>query len=295
MKSKYNPAVTSEYYVYHPAGVSASSVLIQNFRISELCDDFEGESDPEKMFLSFAKGSEVRVSRYSTSTIRLDVISESTRFRFNDAKEEAKTQTLAADLEGEKFENCVSFEILLSDTNPVFTLNVLGQTAIGQEITDSIDKYSHMFLSGEIIIEGKSTFSKSHFSYEPIAIPRGASIFAKLPPDHPYSPSDVLRASIESEGIDSSIMIYGGELFTQLYREKPRPVNISFINRLSSDNEAVIGFSALILLIQFLAAIIAFLMRLKFINVTTTNNQELASSEEEAASQITGKENSDKK
>ena len=93
MKSKYNPAVTSEYYVYHPAGVSASSVLIQNFRISELCDDFEGESDPEKMFLSFAKGSEVRVSRYSTSTIRLDVISESTRFRFNDAKEEAKTHS----------------------------------------------------------------------------------------------------------------------------------------------------------------------------------------------------------
>ncbi|GBL05514.1 hypothetical protein [Glaciecola sp. KUL10] len=271
--TKYYINAISETYKYYPVGASASLVLIQNFRISEGCGDFEGEADPEKLFLRFATGSEVTVSRFSTSSVRLDIMSEELRYRFKNTTQQGSSEKLAADIEGEEFYDCVSIEISLSDNNPVFTMNLLGETAIGQEITDAPDKYSQMLLNANIMIEGKSAISKSRFSYEPIFVPRGAIITSHLPNKDKLqalpATSGVLRASMDSKAIESSIMVYGGELHIQLYREKPRPLKISFINRLSSDNEAVIGFSSLIILIQFLSAIIAFLMRLKFINTTT--------------------------
>lgn len=275
--TKYYVNATSEFYKYYPAGATASSVLIQNFRISEGCDEFEGEKDPEKMFLSFAKGSEVRVSRFGSSTIRIDVLSGKSRFKESGSEKSENSQSKVADLEGEVFKNCVSFEISLSEQNPVFTMNTLGETSIGKEITDSIDTYSPLFLSGEVIVEGRSTISQSLFTYEPIQVPRGASITTESNSNKSI-PTGVLRASLESEGIDSTIMIYGGTLLTQLYREKPRAIEISFINRLSSDNEAVIGFSALIILLQFLSAIIAFLMRLKFINSSNETPRNIVTS-----------------
>ncbi len=263
--TKYFINASSEFYEYKPVGASASEVLIQNFRISESCGEFEGEIENEKLILKFEKGSTARILRFSTSFIRLDILSEEMSMGFNT---DSALENIAASLEGVKFKDCLSIEIQLSESNPVFTITTIGDIEVGREISDAPDQYNPVFLSGEIIVEGKSAIQKTRFNYEPIIVSRGAKItFEK--DENAGAPRGILRASRGSEGIDSTIIVAGAKVYTQLYRETKKKLEMSFLNRLYSDNEAAIGFSALLILIQFLSAIIAFLMRLKFINNTT--------------------------
>lgn len=263
--TKYFINGNSEFYGYIPFGESSSRILLQDFRLSDNCDEFKGEIEKEKTILSLGKGSSASISRYSSSNVRLDIVSA--RMSGNEAIEN-EFADIVATLEGEEFIDCLSVEIILSETMPIFTMNILGEIITGSEITDAPDQYNKMFLEGSIIIEGNSALSNSRLTYDPVDVPRGTRITIARPV---LATKGVLRASKYSEGIESNIVISGGEIFTQMYREAPKKVTLSFINRIGNDNEAVIGFSALIIIIQFFSAVLAFLMRLKFINNTASN------------------------
>lgn len=266
--NSYVITATSEYYEYKPTPKTSASVLLWDYRLSETCDDFTGEFIRDYVKLEFGDKSLVTISRLGNSHIRFDIASESlTGVAENSALE---LSNVAAETEAETYLECLSVELRLSEVSPVFTLHVFGELILGNELNDAPDAYTPMLLSGEIVVEDEMMISKAAFYYSPINIGRGERVSVTDATDHHRG---VLRASTEFEGIQSTTFIEGGVVELQMYRNEPKQLEFSIIDRLASDNEAAITFSTLIVTLQFFGAVIAFLMRLKVVNNTAKGNE----------------------
>ncbi|MDO3381589.1 hypothetical protein [Gilvimarinus algae] len=249
--AKYSILVESESYTYYPSNNNASGVLLKAYKLSEHCGDSFSEWAESESVLVFDPGSTVSITRFGSSDIRIDVQGE------NFSKSGGK-------LNDSPLGVCTSFVLSLNETNSVFTMNLYGDIKIGRNVSDASDAYFPLLLSGHVVIQERSILTESEFQHTPIDLQRG-DLVTMSGQDRPAR--GILRATKDESGLEGVVVVEGGEVFAQSYRSAARNIKISFLNRLSDDNELAISLSALFLLAQFFGVIITFLLRLKVINL----------------------------
>jgi len=249
----YSLVTTSETYTYKPNNQIAPSFLLKRYKTANNCQIFSSEWRVEESALKFAPNSTVIITRFGQSNIRIDVQGEN----FEKSGGELDEETLGV---------CTSFLIELVDEQSVVTMNLYGDIEIGRNVSDASDAYFPIMLQGKIIIQDNALITDAIFYHTPIELRRGDYIRLD---DQNIPPRGILRASKNTEGLESVIMAEGGQVISQSYRSQPKSIDISFINRLSDDNELAIALSSLFILIQFVGLVISFLLRMKVINNTS--------------------------
>lgn len=252
-QANYSIVAISETYIYKPDSKNAPSILLNNYKYLSDCFEFGEDWIEEESTLELEEFSTMHLTRFGSSHIRLDVSGKDYEIK-------------AGELDGEDLPECVSFLLKLTEEQSVFTMNLYGGVSIGKIVTDANDAYFPLLLNGEIVIQDSSLITGAAFQHSPIVLKSGDVITVE---GQQRPPRGMLRASKEGEAIQGIISVEGGEVYAQGYRATPRKVDISFINKLSDDNELAIALSAMFILAQLTGVIITFLLRLRVINNTS--------------------------
>lgn len=251
--ASYSLVTTSEAYTYKPNNQIAPSFLLKRYKIAENCLSFDIDWMTEVSTLEFAPYSTVIITRFGQSYVRLDVQGED-------------FENSGGNLDDEPLGVCTSFLIELNDQQSVVTMNLYGDIEIGRNVSDASDAYFPLLLEGKVIVQDNALITNAVFHHSPIELRRGDYIRLA---GQSIPPRGILRASKDAAGLEAVIMADGGSVISQSYRSQPRNVDISFINRLSDDNELAIALSCLFIMIQFVGMVISFLLRMKVINNTS--------------------------
>ncbi|PCI55675.1 MAG: hypothetical protein COB45_06410 [Gammaproteobacteria bacterium] len=259
--TKYTTSAKSEFFQYKPHDKNSSSILIKNYRTSFDCDEYSPQLIKETAVLNIAKGATLSMTRFGNGELKIEMLGL-------DAEHSAGN--LETDYDETELPICFSTLIELNELNPVFSVNIIGDISIGLELTDANDAYFPILLEGEVLITDLSLITNSAYQLSPQKINKGEHLYFS----ENQSPSKgLIRAEYQSNAIDGVIFSNGGEVYIQQYRTAGKPIETSFLNRISDDNESVITFSILIIFIQFISFSISFLLRLKILKNYTEENQ----------------------
>lgn len=252
-KTQYSVLSSSEYFSYQPLDNNASDILFRNYSLDLGCLDSFGEVHTSDAVLSLARGTRVFILRHADGALDVGVVSES---------DNLSVGTLESDTYFEELPSCLQVKIKLDKSYPTFSMNLIGSVTLGKELTDASDGYFPLLMSGEIDITDRSLITRSPYQLTPHSLNKGNYVYFK----DTISPiKGLLRATYNQSAIDGVFSFQGGDVFVQKYRSRPEKVEVSFLNRISSDSELAILLSILILAMQFVAFLISFLLRIKLI------------------------------
>ncbi len=250
--TRYSISTNSEYFDYLPIDTNASDILIRNYSLDPECNGTFGDINTNDAVLILGEGSQLAISRYADGVINLFIISEG----------EGSVGPLESD-EYHDLEPCLQIRIKLDHAYPIFSMNLIGTINLGKELTDASDGYFPMLMGGKIGITDTSILTRSPYQLEPYQLTKGNFVYFEKTKS---AVKGILRATYNQSGMDGVFFFQGGNVFVQKYRSPPEKVEVSFLNRISSDSELAILFSVLIVVIQFVAYLISFLLRVKLID-----------------------------
>lgn len=251
--TKYTVLTSSEYFYYQPISNNASDILFKNYALDKGCTDVYGEVHTEDAVLDLSKGSQISITRYADSFTHLAIVA-------------AEGFSSVGELDYETLPDCVQIKVMLDHSYPVFSMNLIGEVRLGQELTDASDGYFPLLIDGEIGITDISVLTRSPYQLIPYELTKGNYVYF----ENTMSPvKGLLRATYNQSAIDGVFSFQGGSAYVQKYRTHPEKVEVSVFNRISSDSELAILLSTLIIAMQFFAFLISFLLKLKFIEDKT--------------------------
>ena len=255
-QTKYSVVASSEYFSYQPIDNNVSDILLRNYSLDLGCLGDFSEARKKDAVLSLIKGSQVYFSRYADGVIYLVVVADDDQLSIG---------TLETDLSYDDLPSCIEARIVLNDSYPIFSVNLIGKVNLGKELTDASDGYFPLLMAGKVEITDISLLTRSPYQLTPYLLTKGNHVFFQ----ETKSPvKGILRATYNQSGIDGVFSFQGGDVFIQRYRSRPEKVEVSFFNRISSDSELAILLSILVISMQFFAFLISFLLRLKLIKNT---------------------------
>ncbi len=258
--AQYLITAKTEYISYTTSIHNSPSIILKNFYPSMDCDGYSDTLISEGI-LTVTKGFKIQLTRFGEKELTVTILKT---IKNNDPADNKKAvSTLELEEKDIDFEHCFSAKIILDESNPVFSMNAIGNVQLGKEITDASDKYFPMLLEGEIIVTDYTVLSKAPYQFTPFVISQSDYIFAK---NYKEPQRGIFRAIYGEYGINGVVSLHGGELFVQRYRSEAQKIERSFINLISSDYELAWSLSLALVIIQILFGVINFLLRLKLLD-----------------------------
>lgn len=257
-----NPLVTihidSEHYSYVPFEGDIPDIKLNNFYPSFDCENYS-----DKLFdsalLELNKGVEIKLTRINQETLKLTLLSKGIAGYLN------------GDLESSELKNCFSAKIKLESKNPVFSMNMYGNTEFGKQITDASDAYPPLVLNGKITLTDSTIISREQYQLSPIEIRKGDYIAT----ENNANMKGFVRANHTSEAIQGIFTVEDSNIYVQSYRSTPVHIKAGFINRISNDFELAFSLTVLILLIQLFGFTLNLTLRIKFLKGQTELTNEV--------------------
>ncbi|WP_448213509.1 hypothetical protein [Colwellia sp. MEBiC06753] len=261
--TKYLVTANSEHISYQSEELMPPPILLKNFKYALNCDNY-GDTTYSEGEIGIGREFDYKFTRIQDSELVITILKSNKRTK--ELKDNNIETNAYLDVDGEliEFDNCVAISIALTEENPVFAFNAMGNIELGKNITDATEAYTPLLLSGEITVTDESLFTNSPYQFTPYSVRRSDYVFAKFSKRN--TPTAVIRAIKEEPGLTGVLSLHGGELYVQRYRMEPQLINSSFIDRISNDFELAFSLSAALIFIQFLFGIINFLLRVEMIN-----------------------------
>lgn len=248
----YNVDSKSEAFEYLISSGTSPDILLQNFvPVVHNCQSMPLGMVFNEATLEFKRNVRLLIERKSTSKLKITAV----------AADESNTKIIATMTN--QFERCqlerrAVFEIILGSENPVFSMHVVGELLVGRTLSDAADSYYPLVSHGQIIVQDKTTFTKTPLSLAP----------------QPIRPGDTLRLTgakgiIRATHDDSALLgVFSQEgnqvLLQHLYSDSPEVISPSFIDRVASDSELAFALSVSLFVIQFAGFGISTMFRLAF-------------------------------
>lgn len=238
--TEYNIDVKSEVFEYNISAQTSPHVLLQRFiPLVTNCKSMQVGQSYENATIAFKKNVQVLIERKSNSRLKLSAATVS-----NNGSQ--VIGTLINKFERCKLERSAVFEINLDENNPIFSMHVVGDLRVGKILSDAVDDYFPLVTSGQIIIQDKTTFSKTNLYLTPQSVRPGDTLLLT-------SAKGIIRASHEESALTGVFSQSGNDVLLQhLYADKVEAISPSFIDRVSSDSELAFALSIGIVFIQFI-------------------------------------------
>ncbi len=261
--TKYLINSESEHISYHTTELLPPDISIKNFQYAMECSEYSKEIYVEGV-LNVSPEYVFKLTRIIDDEVNITIVKAPDQNKAENANENPALGYFEVEGEELEFENCLAIRIILSDENPIFQFNAIGDIELGKNITDAQDNYLPLVLSGEITVTGETLFSHSPYQFTPYEIKKSDYIFSKPTVDHQQTA--IIRASKGDSGLTGIVALQGGRLYVQRYRMAPQTIESSFIDRVSNDYELAFSLSVALIFIQFTFGIINFLLRIELIS-----------------------------
>ena len=246
----YNIDVVSEAFEYVVSTNTSPDVFLRRFSPALLqCKSMQTGAQYENATLSFKRNVKVLIERKSNSIMKLTAVAQ-------DEGAKKSIGTLITPFERCRLGEKAVFDITLSLESPVFSLNVVGTLQVGRVLSDASDDYYPLVSSGQVVIQDKSTFTKSPLTLSPQSIRPGDTVRLD-------QAAGIIRAQHENSGLTGVFTQRGGVVQLQhLYADSVETITPSFIDRITNDSELAFALSISIVFIQFIGFGISTLFRL---------------------------------
>ncbi|MEZ8375353.1 hypothetical protein AB6C91_13640 [Vibrio cyclitrophicus] len=257
--TSYTLKVNSEFFQYTPNDKNSSDILLKNFSVGE-CGDVQFIKEQARTLegvLNLNQGAEVSITRFSDRNLIIEILGKDAKY---------SSGALSVDFNKEFLPICTAIVVELDTNNPIFSANLIGDVQIGKNISDASDYYFPTLKEGYVEISDYSLITESNYYFSPRVFNNGDYVYFKKEKNNPVK--GYIRAEYNDKGLNGVFFSNGGKVFIQKYRSLPQKVDVSFINRITEDNEATLAFTVLFVFIQLVAFIISFLLRIKIINIS---------------------------
>ncbi|MBU1308431.1 MAG: hypothetical protein KKE30_02725 [Gammaproteobacteria bacterium] len=245
----YNVDVISEAFEYVISANNSPGVLLRNFTSQlQQCKSTQTGKLYDNATIRFKRDVKILIERKSTSALKLTAVTLN--------PDSQSLGTLVNQFERCKLGTKAVFSIILNEDNPVFSMKVVGALQVGRVLSDASDDYYPLVNSGQIVIQDKTTFSKSPLTLSPQVVRPGDTVLLN-------QAEGVIRAQHENSGLTGVFSQQGSVVKLQhLYAPTAESVSPSFIDRVTSDSELAFALSISFVFLQFIGFGITTLFRL---------------------------------
>jgi len=159
----------------------------------------------------------------------------------------------------------LAVNIKLTDTDPEFVMILVGNITIGKELSFATSTTPAFLNHGSIEIKDRSFWFEDPIYMPPVSLSKGDTLL--IPFDEENAATGLLIAKLNKESMNGVFNKKGGELriIKPFSSNKGDPINVSFFERLYSDNVLAIALSVSFIIIQILLFMITTLIRLTYI------------------------------
>ncbi|MEM7419717.1 MAG: hypothetical protein AAF364_08300 [Pseudomonadota bacterium] len=157
------------------------------------------------------------------------------------------------------------FNIRLSADHPDFMMILVGDVTIGKQLSYDTRTMPLLLQSGQIRIKDKSFWFEDTISLPDVELSMGDTVI--IPADDSNATNGLLTVTLGDTAFDGVFYKKGGQLrIVKPFADNDGdPIEISFFERLYSDNALAIAISASFIIIQLLMYVVNTLIRLTLI------------------------------
>lgn len=258
-KSEYSIQVSSNIVEYRPNKSSIPSLNLSEFKLLKpisTCPKIEVSKWYSNGDLRLFSDSKVVIRLTSLNNIQLNI-------------EPTKINHKAAQLTSNKgrcvLKEKLAVNIKLTDTDPEFVMILVGNITIGKELSFATSTTPAFLNHGSIEIKDRSFWFEDPIYMPPVSLSKGDTLL--IPFDEENAATGLLIAKLNKESMHGVFNKKGGELriIKPFSSNKGDPINVSFFERLYSDNVLAIALSVSFIIIQILLFMITTLIRLAYI------------------------------
>lgn len=258
--TEYSIQVASEIVEYRPNASSIQSTKLPIFKVYESI-----RSCPKLEKGQWYSGGELRVFKDSQLVVRL-VDSKTVELNIKPAIDRTTKLAELVSFKGRcVIQEKLTLDVKLSDDNPEFIMFMMGGVTVGSTLSYASDTMPSFLKSGEIEIKDRSFWFEDPISLPTVNLSTGDTII--IPSD---SENVTMGLLIARHNIDVMQGVYrrkGGQIniVKPFASNLGVPIDISFFERLYSDNALAIALSISFIVIQVLMFLITTLIRLSYI------------------------------
>ncbi|MFC3092995.1 hypothetical protein DRW07_02090 [Alteromonas sediminis] len=257
--TEYSVRATTQIIKYSPNNSSIPTANLAEFQLVKNI-----EKCPRLTRLEWLKGGELKFYANSTVTVR---VMESSLIQIN--VEPIEVGQRAAELTTSKgrcvLKEKVVINVKLSEMNSELIMILIGDVTIGKQLSYDTKTTPLLLEEGEIAIKDKSFWFEDTIFLPDIELSKGDTVV--FPADKEDATIGLVTISHGDTAFEGVFTKKGGQvrIVKPFANNDGDPIEISFFERLYSDNALAIAISASFIVIQLLMYLINTLIRLTFI------------------------------
>tara|TARA_R110001583_G_scaffold150811_2_gene302784 strand:- start:733 stop:1767 length:1035 start_codon:yes stop_codon:yes gene_type:complete len=258
-KSEYSIQVSTNIVEYLPNKSSIPSLNLSEFKILKSI-----RACPKLEVGKWYSNGELRLFSDSKVVIRLSSLNN-IQLNIEPTKKNLKAAQLTSNKGRCVLREKLALDIKLTDTDPEFIMILVGNVTIGKELSFATSTTPSFLNSGTIEIKDRSFLFEDPIYLPTVSLSKGDTVL--IPFDDENATTGLLIVELNKDSMHGVFNKKGGELriIKPFSSNKGDPINISFFERLYSDNALAIALSISFIIIQVLLFMITTLIRLTYI------------------------------